>query len=426
MDINKKINVLLRTGLILMECGADTSRTTRNLNRLSEFLLLPSDSLDLYVVYNMVMVSVVHDGETITKFKRVNKHGVNLEVIKDISNLTRKASEGGLTVNDYERELNDAYRSKRNYKEWQVAVGGGLACGGFCVQFGGDATAFVYASISAMVGLFLKSYLTKHKFNDYLNVGVSTFVATLVAWLFSLVDAYSLFPLLKSETPSHALMACALFIVPGVHIMNFVSDMLAGYTQVGMTRAMRSFLILMAMAFGIGLSIQICAIDEFVYGLSIVPHHRYWAYMAAAAVSAVGFSMIFNVPRYLLWIIALGGVVAICTRNIVSLGASSGNMGLDLGPMIGSFAGSALVSMIFCLAVRRLKTPHQCLSVPSVIPMVPGVLMYRAIFGMFTLHGVVGEVTVAAYNAVQSTLIILSISLGVAIPNIFFRRLISK
>jgi hypothetical protein len=52
--------------------------------------------------------------------------------------------------------------------------------------------------------------------------------------------------------------------------------------------------------------------------------------------------------------------------------------------------------------------------------------MYRAIFGMFTLHGVVGEVTVAAYNAVQSTLIILSISLGVAIPNIFFRRLISK
>jgi len=41
-----------------------------------------------------------------------------------------------------------------------------------------------------------------------------------------------------------------------------------------------------------------------------------------------------------------------------------------------------------------------------------------------SLHGVVGEVTVAMNYAIQASLIILFIALGVAIPNVFFRRMI--
>jgi len=56
--------------------------------------------------------------------------------------------------------------------------------------------------------------------------------------------------------------------------------------------------------------------------------------------------------------------------------------------------------------------------------MIPGVLMYRALFAFINMHGVVGEVTVAMNYAIQASLIILFIALGVAIPNVFFRRMI--
>ena len=49
--------------------------------------------------------------------------------------------------------------------------------------------------------------------------------------------------------------------------------------------------------------------------------------------------------------------------------------------------------------------------------------MYRALFAFIDLHGVVGEVTVAMNNDIQVSLVILCIALGVAIPNIFVRRL---
>ena len=68
---------------------------------------------------------------------------------------------------------------------------------------------------------------------------------------------------------------------------------------------------------------------------------------------------------------------------------------------------------------------HHCLSIPCVIPMIPGVLMYRSLFAFIQMHGVVGEVTVATNNMIQASLVILCIAIGVAIPNIFVRKMIT-
>ena len=57
--------------------------------------------------------------------------------------------------------------------------------------------------------------------------------------------------------------------------------------------------------------------------------------------------------------------------------------------------------------------------------MVPGVLMYRALFGLIEMQGVVGELTEAFSNGVKASLTILCIAIGVAIPNIFARQWIA-
>ena len=57
--------------------------------------------------------------------------------------------------------------------------------------------------------------------------------------------------------------------------------------------------------------------------------------------------------------------------------------------------------------------------------MVPLVLMYLALFSFIDMHGVVGEVTVGMNNLIKASLVIICIALGVAIPNVFFRRFIA-
>ena len=422
-NLNYRLDLLLRTGCLLMENAADASRIMRTMRRVAVYLGLPREDLHIYIVYNMLMVNLSDSERSFTKFQRVEKHGVNLDVIRGVSHLSWEALRRNYTLEEFDSELEAVKKRKRNYIPWDTAIGGGMACGGFCVQFGGDWMAFVYASIAAVIGLRLRMLLNERGSNMYVNTAVAAFVSTIVAWLFGLLSMQV--PTLSSATPWHPLMACALFIVPGVPLINFVSDFLSGFTQVGTTRAVSTLLIMLSMAFGIAFAIQVCGIDNFVRDLSMIPHHSFYSYIIAAAVSAVGFSMIFNVPRSLMVFIAIGGIIAVCTRNIVSLGPSNGNWGLDLGPIVGSFAGSALVSIVCCILIRRLHTPHQCISIPAVIPMIPGVLMYRALFALINMQGVVGEVTIAVSNGIHAMLIIFCIALGVAIPNIFFRRMIT-
>lgn len=419
--IRHKLDLLLRTGQLLVESAADTNRIVRNMNRVAAFLGLPEEHLHIYVQFNMLMVNLSDDEHSFTKFQRCNKHGINMTTISLISKLSWKAIRQDYSIEQYAQELEEIANRPRNYTPVQVAIGTGFACGGFCIQFGCDWTAFFYASFAAAIGMYLRGLMLRKGLNNYMGIAIAAFISTVIAW------ATIYLPPSWTSTPLHPLLACALFIVPGVPLINFVDDMLDNYIQVGLTRAINTFLMIVAMSFGIAFFLKLSNFDltQF-YTIPMIPHNSYLSYAAAAAISAMGFSMIFNIPRRLLWVVAIGGIIAVCTRNFVNLGPSNNNIGLDMGLAIGSLAGSALASVIAVKAVHLVHAPNHVLSIPSVIPMVPGVLMYRALVGLIEMNGVVGELTNAMKFGMASAVTIMCIALGVAIPNVFARRWVAK
>ena len=419
--IRHKLDLLLRTGQLLVESAADTNRIMRNMKRTAAFLGLPEEHLHIYVQFNMLMVNLSDNEHSFTKFQRCDKHGINMTTISLISKLSWKAIREDYSIERYAEELEAIASRPRNYTPVQVAIGTGFACGGFCIQFGCDWTAFFYASFAAAIGMYLRGLMLRKGLNNYMGIAIAAFVSTVIAW------ATTYLPSSWTDTPLHPLLACALFIVPGVPLINFVDDMLDNYIQVGLTRAINTFLMIVAMSFGIAFFLKLSNFDltQF-YTIPMIPHNTYISYAIAAAISAMGFSMIFNIPRRLLWVVAIGGIIAVCTRNFVNLGPSNNNIGLDMGLAIGSLAGSALVSLVAVKAVHWVHAPNHVLSIPSVIPMVPGVLMYRALVGLIEMNGVVGELTNAMKFGMASAITIMCIALGVAIPNVFVRHWVAK
>lgn len=419
--IRHKLDLLLRTGQLLVESAADTNRIMRNMKRTAAFLGLPEEHLHIYVQFNMLMVNLSDNEHSFTKFQRCDKHGINMTTISLISKLSWKAIREDYSIERYAEELEAIASRPRNYTPVQVAIGTGFACGGFCIQFGCDWTAFFYASYAAAIGMYLRGLMLRKGLNNYMGIAVAAFISTVIAW------ATTYLPSSWTDTPLHPLLACALFIVPGVPLINFVDDMLDNYIQVGLTRAINTFLMIVAMSFGIAFFLKLSNFDltQF-YTIPMIPHNTYISYAIAAAISAMGFSMIFNIPRRLLWVVAIGGIIAVCTRNFVNLGPSNNNIGLDMGLAIGSLAGSALVSLIAVKAVHWVHAPNHVLSIPSVIPMVPGVLMYRALVGLIEMNGVVGELTNAMKFGMASAITIMCIALGVAVPNVFARHWVAK
>lgn len=419
--IRHKLDLLLRTGQLLVESAADTNRIMRNMKRTAAFLGLPEEHLHIYVQFNMLMVNLSDNEHSFTKFQRCDKHGINMTTISLISKLSWKAIREDYSIERYAEELEAIASRPRNYTPIQVAIGTGFACGGFCIQFGCDWTAFFYASFAAAIGMYLRGLMLRKGLNNYMGIAIAAFISTVIAW------ATTYLPSSWTDTPLHPLLACALFIVPGVPLINFVDDMLDNYIQVGLTRAINTFLMIVAMSFGIAFFLKLSNFDltQF-YTIPMIPHNTYISYAIAAAISAMGFSMIFNIPRRLLWVVAIGGIIAVCTRNFVNLGPSNNNIGLDMGLAIGSLAGSALVSLVAVKVVHWVHAPNHVLSIPSVIPMVPGVLMYRALVGLIEMNGVVGELTNAMKFGMASAITIMCIALGVAVPNVFARHWLAK
>ncbi|NJN54818.1 MAG: threonine/serine exporter [Anaerolineae bacterium] len=141
-----------------------------------------------------------------------------------------------------------------------------------------------------------------------------------------------------------------------------------------------------------------------------------------SAVAAVGFAVLFNVPRHLLLGCALAGGVGHVVRTV----------GISLGlPLEGAtLVAATAVGFLSEWLAKRYQSPRIVFSVPGVIPMVPGVLAYQAMLGVFELAGLIQLTGDPAANVMVSTavfgiktgLVLIALALGIIAPNLLFRR----
>lgn len=87
-ELRRKLDLLLRTGSLLMESAADTSRIMRTMKRTAAFLGLDEQYIHLFVNWNVLMVNYSDEEHSFTKFQRCEKHGINLTTISLVSKLT--------------------------------------------------------------------------------------------------------------------------------------------------------------------------------------------------------------------------------------------------------------------------------------------------------------------------------------------------
>ena len=215
LSLRKRLDVLLRTGQLLLESSADTNRIRRNMVRAALFLGFDEDNLHLFIDHNILMVNYSDEAHSFTKFQKRVKNGINFTTIESISHLTFKAVRKHFSLEQYEEELEAIASKPRNYNQLVTSAGAALACGGFCIQFGCDWIAFLYASLAAFIGFNTRAYFNKLGVNQYFSIAIAAFVSTLVAWLTTYLPAWT-------STPLHPLLACAVTVCGGLVLRNWL------------------------------------------------------------------------------------------------------------------------------------------------------------------------------------------------------------
>lgn len=249
------LDLALWAGQLLLQHGADCYLIEETTHRLAT--AMGADWADVLVHANAIVISISVNGAYLTKSRRAPDRGVNMMVVQRIYQLRLDLSEHSHTpaqaIEKVEKTLLDfKVAGKHHYPRWLVVILIGLSCAAFSRLFGGDYTIFAITALAAGAGMAVRQQLAKRHVNLYLTVFSTALVATLIA---------SCAPILGlGNKPEIAIAASVLLLIPGVPLTNAFSDLIRGFTLVGLARGTIGALITLSIALGMLLAMMILGV----------------------------------------------------------------------------------------------------------------------------------------------------------------------
>lgn len=413
LSIRDKMKLILDTGQLMMESGAGSKRIVRDMLRAAACLGIYWEDVQIHITYSTIMINVDDGKKTHTMFRKCYRHGVNMTTILQTSEASWEALYKNDSYDTFRQHLDYIRHNfgNRIYPEWMVILAIGLASASFCLIFGGHAVEALYTLLAAILGALVKFVCTKLEINGYITIAASAFSATLMAYLTMYLPG--------AINPFLPIVACALTLIPGVPLINSVDDFLNNYLTSGMTRLTHTILIMLAMTFGIAGAVGITDVPSFT-AVPIAPESLYMAQALAAAMAAFGFSVMFNVPKRYIIAACLGAILTVDTRDILMVK-------FNMGMASASFFGAAVLSIFYFSASRFFHAPVFVVTIPAIIPLIPGVLLYRFLFAIIDIsHASMDELLTAFQTGVEAMLILLGISLGATLPDAIAHQYIER
>lgn len=125
--------------------------------------------------------------------------------------------------------------------------------------------------------------------------------------------------------------------------------------------------------------------------------------------STIGFGIITNVPRRVLFLVGLTGA---CGWTVYLLTAQ-----VTSNIILQNFLGALTIGLLANIVAVRIKAPVNMLYVPGLVSLVPGIVIYTSL-KEFTL----GNYINAGRNLIRTLVIAFAIDIGFAIAEAIFRR----
>ncbi|KGQ34055.1 membrane protein [Gallibacterium genomosp. 2] len=138
-----------------------------------------------------------------------------------------------------------------------------------------------------------------------------------------------------------------------------------------------------------------------------------------AAIPAVGFALIFNVPPKALKYCATLGALGHCFRTVLVNYC-------DVPVVFSTFFAAALIGFIGVYLSQRFLAHPKVFTVAAIIPMIPGVYAYKAMIAIVQIHHYSYSEALLAQALeyfIKTGFILAALVFGLALPGqLFYRR----
>ena len=405
------------SALLLLQYGAESNLVVGVSTRLG--YALGASRVECTLTANSIVLTTVFDGYCITTARRNVDRGVNMTVVSGVQRIMLAAEEGKLDRVGVHEALERVQQQTRVYHPWLVLLLVAVSCACFARLSGGSWAVCALTFAASVCGMRVRQWLGGLHFNAMLVFMATAFVTSLVAGLGLRV---------QMGNDAHIAMASAvLMLVPGFPLINSLSDVLKGFMNMGIGRWALATVLTLGSSLGIVMALAVLGIDSWTNAAaapSAPPPDALalvWLLLNDgffAAIPAVGFALLFNVPPRALKFCAALGALGHGTATVLKLAG--------ITPVFATFFGAALIGTLGVWLAQRYHRAHpKVFTVAAVIPMFPGIPAYKAMLALVLIEkeGYSPErFAVMVDQFVQTGFLLSALVFGLALPGLLFYR----
>ena len=304
--------------------------------------------------------------------------------LKNNSSTSSNANPAGdfsapLTVRQVHDRLDLIKNRKPLYKPWFAGLASAVACASFAFLLGGGA----YDMLGAFIGAGIGHYVRRRMFMHHINQFVVTFIAVAVGAL-SCIASLRIIGCFDPSALHHntAYIGSVLFVIPGFPLITGGLDIAKIDFPSGIQRLCYTMAIILMGTLAGWMVASLVQLDPQGFTpLGLNPWLNAVLRMITAFAGVWGFSVLFNSPQRMCFVAGIIGAITDTLRLTMADFGVAAEIAAFTGALLAGLLASAWRAIVHRgWAPQYLGYPRIGLTVPSIVIMVPGLYMYRAMF----------------------------------------------
>lgn len=377
-----KSTIICRTGQLMLASGTGAWRVRDSMNRVARVL-----GVTVHVDLSLLSIecTCIEGHESFSEVVSLPTTGVNTHRIWLMEDYIHEIETqgSGLTVRGFHNLLDVVEKSNPDYGCLQLGLAAACACGAFVFLLGGGPVEMLCAFVGAGMGNYMRAKMLARKLGQFscISCGVAT---ACVCYLAALTFLAHYDPAAMNREAGY--IGAMLFVIPGFPLITAGLDIAKLDMRSGIERLVYAIsVITVATLIGwlvaevVGLSPS----DFAPQGLG--PAALTLLRLVMSFVGVFGFSVMFNSPVQMAATAGVIGAVSNTLRlTLVDLPTIVPALGLASGcpPEAAAFIGAIASGLLAHAAEHWTSYPRIGLTVPSIVIMVPGLYLYRAMYYM--------------------------------------------
>lgn len=367
------MDLAIRMGEVVLASGSavtDTETTVRFI--VATYGL---SECDVEVTYNSIRISV-HRGRRlppVSSMRVVQYRSLDFTRLAAVDRLTRRIRREVVPPAEARTALDAITSAPHPYKRWTATFGWSLMAAAISLLLGGGllviALSFVTTALIDRTNRTLNRYGLPFFFQHLVGGAIAATPAVVLAAVAE--------PLGISVNPTLIIAAGITVLLSGLSLVGSVQDAITGAPITAGARMLELLMMTGGIIAGIALTLRVGEMFDATVPLDLGPGHALTnlpVQVVAGAAAALAFCLAcYAEKRALAAAAGSGAMGTICYLLVMAAG---------FGPILAAGAAAVVIGMVGGLFARRALTPPLVVALAGITPLLPGLSIYRGLYGM--------------------------------------------